>query len=252
MMKKHYALAIASYLLIPVVTLLGGRLFCLIDPEAAVHTNHYVVIYHLIDLARRGIMLGLFFGTVGLWLLTCFLVLKSKRQSYGWMPLAVFGPFGFIILTLLKDNAEEPWDWYRRFVRKLNFLFRAVYEVCAVFALWNLAYGLMVLKRDLMIRHEAAVTGLSVQQILDQQNASSGMWAFTEGLEVLYFVVLLYLLWPVCVNLIAAAGSKWRAGGRAGRRTAAGRAPLTSPAGRESDFPPAPARSTIRPTRSES
>jgi len=54
-----------------------------------------------------------------------------------------------------------------------------------------------------MIRHQAAVTGMLVAQIVDQQNASSGMWAFAEGNEVMYFVVLFYLLWPVAFNLVA-------------------------------------------------
>ena len=60
----------------------------------------------------------------------------------------------------------------------------------------------MVLKRDLMIMHEAAATGVSVAQIIDQQNASSGMWAFSEGNEVLYLVVLFYLLWPICFSAV--------------------------------------------------
>ena len=59
----------------------------------------------------------------------------------------------------------------------------------------------MVLKRDLMIMYEAATTGISTAQIIDRQNASSGMWAFSEGLEVLFLVVLFYLLWPICFNL---------------------------------------------------
>ena len=60
----------------------------------------------------------------------------------------------------------------------------------------------MVLKRDLMIIYEAATTGTSTAQIIDQQNTSSGMWAFREGLEVLFLVVLFYLLWPICFNAV--------------------------------------------------
>jgi hypothetical protein len=54
----------------------------------------------------------------------------------------------------------------------------------------------MVLKRNLMIIVQSASTGLSRAQIIDQQNASSGMWAFGEGLEVIYLAALFYLLWP--------------------------------------------------------
>jgi len=39
----------------------------------------------------------------------------------------------------------------------------------------------MVLKSTLMIRYEAANTGVSTPQIIDLQNASAGMWAFAEG-----------------------------------------------------------------------
>jgi hypothetical protein len=53
-----------------------------------------------------------------------------------------------------------------------------------------------------MIMYEAAATGMSTAQIIDQQNASSGMWAFSEGNEVLYLVVLFYLLWPICFNVV--------------------------------------------------
>jgi hypothetical protein len=60
----------------------------------------------------------------------------------------------------------------------------------------------MVLKRDLMIMYEAATTGISTAQIINQQNASSGMWAFSEGLEVSFLVVLFYLLWPICFNVL--------------------------------------------------
>jgi hypothetical protein len=53
-----------------------------------------------------------------------------------------------------------------------------------------------------MIRHEAATTGLSTAQIMDLRDASSGMWAFAEGNEVMYLVALLYLLWPIVFNIV--------------------------------------------------
>ena len=60
----------------------------------------------------------------------------------------------------------------------------------------------MVLKRNLMILYESATTGSSTAQIIDRQNASSGMWAFGEGIEVMYLAVLFYLLWPIVFNLV--------------------------------------------------
>jgi hypothetical protein len=65
----------------------------------------------------------------------------------------------------------------------------------------------MVFKRYLMIQHQAAITGMSVAQIIDQQNASSGMWAFAEGNEEIYLVILFYLLWPIVFNLVGRAAA---------------------------------------------
>jgi hypothetical protein len=81
-------------------------------------------------------------------------------------------------------------------------LVRAGYEICIFVLAWVLAYQGMVFKRNLMIRHQAAVTGMSVAQIMDQQNASSGMWAFAEGNEVMFLVILFYLLWPIVFNIV--------------------------------------------------
>ncbi|HZR58994.1 MAG TPA: hypothetical protein VFA74_19150 [Terriglobales bacterium] len=69
--------------------------------------------------------------------------------------------------------------------------------------IWLLAYQAMVLKRVLTIQYQSATTGISTAQIIGLQNASSGMWAFAEGNEVMYMVVLLYLLWPIVFNIVA-------------------------------------------------
>jgi hypothetical protein len=60
----------------------------------------------------------------------------------------------------------------------------------------------MVLKRNLMIMYESATSGISTAQIIDRQNASSGMWAFAEGNEVMYMVFLFYLPWPIVFNIV--------------------------------------------------
>jgi hypothetical protein len=118
-----------------------------------------------------------------------FFLVKSKERSYGWLPLAVLGPFGLIILSLLGDNAPVPEDLYQPFVGKLKLYLRIAYELSFFVLAWVGAYQAMVLKRDLMIMVEAAATGTSTAQIIDQQNASSGMWAFGESLEVFFLVV---------------------------------------------------------------
>jgi hypothetical protein len=146
-------------------------------------------------------MLALLVVIMGLWFLTCFFLVKSKKRSYGWLPLAMLGPFGLIILTVLSDNAPAPGDLYQQFVGKLKIYLRVSYELGFFVVVWVGAYQAMVLKRDLMIMYEAAATGTSAQ-IINQQNASSGMWAFSESLEVLFLVVLFYLLWPICFNVV--------------------------------------------------
>ena len=85
----------------------------------------------------------------------------------------------------------------------MNWLVRGVYELGSFWLIWELGYQVMVLKRNLMIWYQSATTGMSTAQIIDIQNASSGMWAFGEGLEVMYFVVLLYLLRPILYSLVS-------------------------------------------------
>ncbi|HTN73332.1 MAG TPA: hypothetical protein VMO00_19785 [Methylomirabilota bacterium] len=202
MFKRPYVLAIVSFLMIPAVTVLGGLLINSIDPEIAVRFPNYERNYRLLTLVKTLSMLAGLSVIMVLWLLTCFFLIKSKQRSYGWLPLAVLGPFGLIILTMLSDNAPAPGDLYQHFVGKLKIYLRVAYELIFFVVVWVGAYQTMVLKRDLMIMYEAATTGTSTAQIIDLQNASSGMWAFSEGLEVFFLVVLFYLLWPICFNVV--------------------------------------------------
>jgi cell division protein FtsX len=99
--------------------------------------------------------------------------------------------------------------WYQQFVGKLKIYLRVAYELSFFVVVWVGAYQAMVLKRDLMIMYEAAAIGTSTAQIINQQNASSGMWAFSESLEVLFLVVLFYLLWPICFNVVGRLPRLW-------------------------------------------
>ena len=159
---------------------------------------------------------------VALWVLVCLQVIRAKRRSTSWLVLAALGPFGLAILCMLNNGAmlsdakpdDAPLvgaksnestaetDRYSRFVGKMHWLVRVGYELCCFVILWELAYQGMVLKRVLMIRYEAARSGMSVAQVIGLQNASGGMWAFAEGLEVMFLVVLLYLLRPVIFNIV--------------------------------------------------
>jgi hypothetical protein len=110
-------------------------------------------------------------------------------------------------LASLNDRTTEETDSYTRFVRKLNWFARAVYELLSFVIIWELAWQAMVLKSTLMIRYEAATTGVSTTQIISLRDASSGMWAFGEGMEVMYLAVLLYLLRPIVFRIVVHAAA---------------------------------------------
>jgi hypothetical protein len=202
MIKKQSVAALVLLLLIPLVLALGGLLFNLIHPEIAAGHPNYARNYHLLSLLKNMSFWASVAGVAVLWLLVCLLVIRSKKRSHLWLFLAALGPFGLAVLAMLHDRAPAETDWHARFVRKLNWFVRAGYELCTFVIIWVLAYEAVVLKRTLMIRYEAATTGVSTAQIIATQNASSGMWAFAEGNEVMYLVVLLYLLWPIVFNIV--------------------------------------------------
>jgi hypothetical protein len=202
-MKKQTVVAFILLLLIPVVLMLGGLLFSLINPEIAAGHPNYARNFQLLSLAKNVTMWAAASVVAVLWLLACFLVIRSKERSPLWLLFAAFGPIGFAILVTLNDKTPNEVDRHARFVRSLNIFVRVGYEVCRFVIIWLLAYQAMVLKRNLMIMYQSATTGISTAQIIDQQNASSGMWAFTEGMEVMYLVVLFYLLWPIVFNVVS-------------------------------------------------
>lgn len=203
MLNKHYLFALAALALIPIVTVLGGALFSLINPEIAAGHANYERNYQLLELFRTMIMFGVLLADVALWFLVSFFLLKAKRRSSRWLMLALLGPFGLAVLTMLGEKAQEYSDCYQRFVRKLNIYLRIAYEAGVFLILGELAYQTMVLKRNLTILYEAYARGIPTAQIIDQQNASSGMWAFSEGLETLFLLALFYLLRPILFNWAA-------------------------------------------------
>ena len=213
MIKKEWVVAVVLLLAIPAVLVLGGALFSLINPEIAAGHPNYVRNFHLLNLLKISVIWATAAAVLVLWLLVCLQVIRAKKRSLSWLFLAALGPFGLAILAMLNDlsmTSDRPTaetDRYTRFVRNMNWFVRAGYELCTFVIVWELAYQAMLLKRTLMIRYEAATTGVSIAQIVDTQKASSGMWAFGEGLEVMFLVVLLYLLRPVVFNLVGRAAA---------------------------------------------
>jgi hypothetical protein len=194
--------ALVLCLLMPVVFRLQGIVSNLINPEAAALHPNYSRNFHLLTDLKQLIFFGSLAIVLALFVAVCTLVIRQKKRSLVWLLLAVLGPFGFAILAMLDDRSPAAeTDSYERFVRKLNWFVRAGYEVCAFVILWQAAYAIMVAKRMVMIAYEAATTGVSTAQIMDIRDASSGMWAFGEGNEVVYFVILLYLLRPIVFRI---------------------------------------------------
>jgi hypothetical protein len=201
MIKKYYVLAIVSLILIPAVTMVGATTAILIDPEIAVHYANYERNFRILNQLKLGVMLAAFAMDIGLWVLACFFLLKSKKQSYWWLPLSVLGPFGLIALTIVRDNDPLPGDLYQRFIRSMKSVWRVAYDAGLFALVWLAAFLSVALLGEIRIIAESVFTGTPRAQIVAVQLASSGMWAFAEGLEALGLVVVFYLIFPVLFNI---------------------------------------------------
>jgi len=178
-MKKQSVAALLLFLLIPLVSAAGGILFSLINPEMAAGHPNYVRNYQLLNLLRLLCLWTSFAGVAALWVLVCVLVIRSKKRSYLCFCLRV-GALGF----RRAGDLERP-DGKRD--RQLYAVHKQDELACAsrlrsfeLRSYIGARVQAMVLKSALMIRYEAATTGVSVAQIIDIQNASAGMWAFGE------------------------------------------------------------------------
>jgi hypothetical protein len=199
--KREYWAALAVLLLIPVVFMGGMTCAVMIEPEWALKTAHYGRNYRLLEWLKVLLIWGSF-GSAGLlWLAMFLLLLKGKGRSFGWAALALLGPLGLAGMAVLQDaGPPADADAYRRWRAGHGFLRRAVSEAVFFVAAWSASYELVVLKRDVQILLESRATGVPVARIVAIQAASSGMWAFSEGLEQLFLIALMYLAWPLCVN----------------------------------------------------
>ena len=203
MPKKSYLCGLFCFLLIPAIIIAGGAAFRLINPESAAGHPDYARNFRLLQNTRIGFIWGSFLASLLLWLASCFFLLKAKGRSLGWLALAALGPPGFIALTMLRDGAPAPRDAYQRILGGLSVVPRFFYEAGFFLILFFGTYAAVFLKHALMVVVESARTGVTPAQIIAAQNASSGMWAFGEGLEEMYLLLLCYWLWPPAFNWIA-------------------------------------------------
>lgn len=209
--KRQLALALLCYLAIPVVLVGGAGLSHLINPELARGSADYSRNFQLLALAGTGVLLAAG-GIAGLlWLLTCYFFLQSRERSLAWMLLAFAGPPGFCVMAMLRDRAPLPGDLYQRFIGALKAHWRVVFEAAVFVSVWSLTYAVVVVQRELMVFAASLLSGTPVAVIVNRQNASSGMWAAGEAMEMAGLAVLAYLLWPVLFNLIGRIASRVRA-----------------------------------------
>ena len=202
-MKKTYLLAVACYLVIPFVIVGGGFVAVNINPDWALRTANYPRNFHLLSVLKTSFILGSF-GLGGiLWLLTWYCLVKSKQRSSRWLAFAFLGPFGIPVLAALRDDAPSAGDAWQRFVQRMGRAARIAFDLVFFLAAWTVSYQAMVLLRNFLILRESMATGATVAQIVAQQNTMGGMYAFTEGNEVMYLVPLIYLFWPIAFNLLA-------------------------------------------------
>jgi len=201
MPRRYYVMALACYLAIPAVLIAGVGLSRLIDPEMARGSADYAHNFWVLQQIATGALMATAGLAVVLWALTCYLVLKSRQRSLLWLSLAAAGPFGLVFIAMLADRSPALDDLYQQFIRNLRLYWRVPLEVAMFISAWILAYQCVVLKRELMISFESFSTGTPVETIIARQTASSGMYAFGEGLEATYLFILIYLLWPIFFNL---------------------------------------------------
>jgi len=215
--KLRYVLAIVCYLAIPVAVIGGVVLIVLIDPEIARGHAGYARVFRVLETVKLAVLGAAAGVALALWLACCALVLRSRGRSWRWLTLAVAGPLGFSVIAALGDRSPVPGDHYQRFVRQLKPYWRVSLELALFAAVWLIAFNAGIVWRDVMIRLESHRTGTPVSAIAAQQTASSGMWAAGEGMEALYLVPLIYLVWPMLFN-----GAGWLLGAFRSRTVAGG------------------------------
>jgi hypothetical protein len=209
MAKRHHFFAVAALLLIPVVTILGPMTAFAINPESAAGHPDYVRNFQLLKSARTAVLLTSALIVCGLWLMCCAFLLKAKVRSYWWLPSALLGPYGLAVLTALKDRVPDSRDLYQRFISRMNKPTRIAYETAVLVAIQITAFLAIMLWSDLWIAVESMRTGVPVAAIIEQRSASSGMWAFGNGLRELYLVALFYLVWPIFFNVAGLFGKSF-------------------------------------------
>ncbi len=201
-MKRSYFASLLLYALIPVVMLFAGSLFSSIDPQSMAGHSNYERNYHLFEMLKHLILYGGFVVSFGLWVATCFFLLQAKKRTAAWMLLSMLGSLGFVALSMLNDREPHIADVYHAFRDKLSTVWRIAYECLLFVGTFVLSFIIVLTLEEWAMIFEAGQRGVPVTLIQQERDASSGMLAFSEGWAILYLVPMLYLLWPVVVNIV--------------------------------------------------
>src|SRR5262249_30763893 len=135
----------------PVAVIGGSGVAFLINPESAAGSPDYVRNFRWLTNLQHALFLCALGAGALLWIAACAFVLRSKKQPWGWLLLAGFGPFGFIALTILRDREPAARDYYAAFVAKLKWPLRLLYEAGFFLLVWTGAFQAMLIKRELQI-----------------------------------------------------------------------------------------------------
>ena len=101
-------IALGLILLIPIVVMAGGLVLSLINPEIAAGHPDYVRNYHLLSVVRISAWMGSLALAGILWLLACFLVIRSKQRSPWWLLAAAKSAVADLRVTRSARGASVP------------------------------------------------------------------------------------------------------------------------------------------------
>ena len=138
MFKKPYVLAIVSILSIPVATVLGGMLFSFINPEIASGHPNYERNYRLLALARMLAIRASWLVNMGLGLLCCYFLVKSKKTIICMDVLGRAWPVWNYDPTTLQDKGYCPGTYTNNLSANSNSI--CVSRWSFVFSSW---YGVL-------------------------------------------------------------------------------------------------------------
>ena len=199
-MKRTYLWVGICLALIPVVLIGAVVVHGMIDPEIAARHANYERNYRLLESIRSAVFHGALLVMLALWFAACVFLARTKDRSVLWATFGVLGPLGFAVIAALRSRAGQPEGPYQSFIARLGTATHIAFELLLFVAIVSLSIAAVSLHEDVMIAWAAHAQGVSVEEIVRERDASSGMYAFSELLETIYVIVCLYFVVPLVAN----------------------------------------------------